>query len=71
MPSLLSADAGNMVFLNFRTFPAFLIFYGIPEAPEPSKNLPGARGVIFPKYEPMTIHLDPFQVEKHRFCAFL
>ena len=33
--------------------------YGVPEAPEASKNLLGARGFIFPKYEPMAIHGDP------------
>ena len=35
------------------------ILYGIPEAREVSKNLPGARGFVFPKYEPIPSHGDP------------
>ncbi len=31
--------------------------YIVPKAQEVFKNLPGARGVIFPKYEPVAIHL--------------
>ena len=41
----------------------FWFFYGIPEAPEAFKNLPGARGVIFPKYEPVASHGDPIQAK--------
>ena len=34
---------------------------GIPEAQEVFRNLPGARGSVFPKYEPVPIHGDPIQ----------
>ena len=32
-----------------------------PKVQEVSKNLPGARGFVFPKYEPVAIHGDPIQ----------
>ena len=37
----------------------FRILYGIPEVREVSKNLPGARGFVFPKYRPIPSHGDP------------
>ena len=37
----------------------FFILYGLPEGREVSRNLPGARGVVFPKYEPIPSHGDP------------
>ena len=37
----------------------FSIFYGILEAWEVSKNLPGALGFIFPKFRPIPGHGDP------------
>ena len=37
----------------------FWIWYGIPEVREVSKNLPGARGFFFPKYQPIPSHGDP------------
>ena len=40
----------------------FLILYSLPEAQEASRNLPGARGSIFPKYEPEISILDPIQL---------
>ena len=46
---------------------AFFIFYGIPEAREVSKNLPGARGFVFPKYEPVASHGDPKRVPNYAF----
>ena len=30
-------------------FSIFVVFYGVPQAREVSRNLPGARGSIFPK----------------------
>ena len=33
--------------------------YGIPEARQAFNNAPKARGVIFPKYEPVASHGDP------------
>ena len=35
------------------------MFQGIWEAWEVSRNLPGARGPVFPKYEPAAINSDP------------
>ena len=40
----------------------FWILYGLPEAREVFKNLPGARGSVFPKYEPEISILDPIQL---------
>ena len=39
----------------------FNFFYRVFRAPEAFRRLPGARGVIFPKYEPVASHGDPFQ----------
>ena len=47
-----------------------MIFYGLPEPPEPSKNLPGARAVIFPKYEPIPSHGDPIRPKYYHFYKF-
>ena len=41
-------------------------FYIVPKAQEVFKNLPGARGVIFPKYEPVAIHLDPIHPQNYQ-----
>ena len=38
----------------------FWFFYDVLEAREVFKNLPGARGFVFPKYEPVASHGDPF-----------
>ena len=38
--------------------------YGVPEVQEASKNLPGARGFVFPKYQPMAIHGDSIHPPK-------
>ena len=38
---------------------SFLIKNEVPEVQEASKNLPGARGFVFPKYQPVAIHGDP------------
>ena len=46
----------------FEHFLYFLILYNLPEAREASRNLPGARGSIFPKYEPEISILDPIQL---------
>ena len=43
------------------------MFYGVPEAPEAFKNDPEARGFIFPEYEPVASHGDPFRAQKHRY----
>ena len=45
----------------------FWILYGLPEAQEASKNLPGARGFVFPKYEPVAIHGDPIHTRNDLF----
>ena len=39
----------------------FQLKNGVPEVWEVSKNLPGAGGFIFPKYQPIPIHGDPIQ----------
>ena len=41
--------------------------FEVPEAREVFKNLPGARGIIFPKYEPVPSHPDPIQPQNHDF----
>ena len=40
---------------------AFLFNYGVPEAPEVSKNLPGARSSVLTEYEPISCHGDPIR----------
>ncbi len=47
------------------------ILYGVPEAQELFKNLPGARGVVFPKYEPILSHGDPIHAPNYTFREFL
>ena len=41
--------------------------YGVPEAREVFRNLPGARGFVFPKYEPEASHGDPIHDQKSGF----
>ncbi len=48
------------MFVCFVSF--FLFFYSLPEGREASKNLPEARGSVFPKYEPEISILDPIQL---------
>ncbi len=44
-----------------------LCFYIVPKAREVFKKLPGARGVIFPKYGPVVaIHLDPTHPQNYQ-----
>ena len=43
----------------------FLLKYGLPEAQEASKNLPGARGSVFPKYQPVATHGDPIHPQNY------
>ena len=40
-------------------------FYGIPEAPDVSKNLPGPCSSVFPKYEPIPSHGDPIHAQNY------
>jgi len=54
-------------FLHFRSLSHFLFFYGIPEPPEPSKNLPGARTSIFPKSRHIPSHGDPIHPKYDHF----
>ena len=50
------------IFDNFRIF---FFFIGFFRAQEVFRNLPGARGVVFPKYEPVASHGDPFQIRNY------
>ena len=49
----------------------FSIFYSLPEAPEAFKNLPGARGFVLPKYEPVASHGGPVHASNYRFSCVL
>ena len=51
------------------TFRIFLIFYRVFRAREAFRNLPGARGVVFPKYQPVASHGDPFQTRNYQFWS--
>ncbi len=42
-----------------------MFFYGIPEAPEVSENLPGARGSVFLKNEPIPSHGETIHAQKY------
>ena len=53
------------MFNIFEHFYSFRFFYSLPEAREVSRNLPGARGSVFPKYGPMAIHLDPIHPQHY------
>ena len=45
---------------SFLTLSVFFDFvYGVWEAPEVSKNLPGARSSVLTEYEPIPSHGDP------------
>ena len=60
-------DAGTQIGLFDVAGPSgiFLLKYGVPEVPEVSRSLPGARGFVFPKYQPMAIHGDPIHPRKY------
>ncbi len=64
-----------MVFLHFQTLAAIFEFYMASQSPrnpsEPSKNLPGARGLIFPKSRPIPSHGDPIHPKYYHFSKFL
>ena len=53
----------------FVVFDIFWILYGLPEAPEVSRNLPGGRGIIFPKYEPIPSHGDPIHPQNYQISS--
>ena len=50
-------------------FNHFRILYGIPEAREVSKNLPGARGVVFPKCQPIPSNGDPIHPQNYQISS--
>ena len=52
-----------------RNLQLFNFFYGLPEAREVSRNLPGARGFVLPKYEPIASHDDPKCVQNYVFLG--
>ena len=43
----------------------FKLKYGVPVVQEASKNLPGARGFVFPEYQPVAIHGDPIHPQNY------
>ena len=45
----------------------FLILYGVPEAREVSRKLPGARSSVVLEYEPKPPHGDPFHPQNYQF----
>ena len=55
----------------FQDFLDFLIFFRVFRAPEGFRRLPGARGVIFPEYEPVASHGDPFHARNYFTCLNL
>ena len=63
----LSGHLGG-VFLDFGGH--FQILYGLPEVQEVSKNLPGAPGVVFPKYGPIPSHGGPIHSQNDYFLTF-
>ena len=44
----------------------FLILYGIPEAREVFKNLPGGGGFVVIEYEPILSHGDPIHARNYQ-----
>ena len=60
---------GIFGFLDFGVH--FLIFYGVPEAREVSRNLPGARGFVVIEYGPVASRGDPIRVQNDRYTMFL
>ena len=60
-PYKYTENKGNTNFGLFGIEDHFLLKYGVPEVQEVSKNLPGAHGFVFPKYEPVAIHGNPIQ----------
>ena len=59
----------SVIFYFFDVFRIFLIFYRVFRAREAFRNLPGARGVVFPKYQPVASHGDPFQTRNYLFWS--
>ena len=55
------------VFVDFSVH--FLILYGVPEAREVSKNLPGAHSSVLTEYEPISWHGDPIRAQYYHFCV--
>ena len=53
-------DKNTVIYGMFSISGLFQFFHGLPEAQEVFKNHPGPRGVIFPKYEPIPSHGNPF-----------
>ena len=63
-------NTGFLYFLVFSVFFCiFSIFYRVFRAREAFRNLPGARGVVFPKYQPVASHGDPFQTRNYLFWS--
>ena len=64
-----NTGGGRNIFLDVRVsgryFNKNMIKYGVPEAREASKNIPGARGFVFPKYQPVAIHGDPIHPQNN------
>ena len=58
-------------FCIFGLLQHFLIFYGIPKVREPSKNLRGTRGVVFPKSQPISSHGDPNHAQTSPFWKII
>ena len=46
-----------------------VVFLGVFLAPEAFRKLPGARGFVFPKYEPVASHGD--HIHSHNYLIFL
>ena len=44
------------------------VFYGVPEAWEVSRNLPGARGFVVIEYQPVASHGDPIRGQNDGEC---
>ena len=53
----------------FGPWRSFFIFYGVPEAREVSRNLPGARGFVVIEYEPVPSHGDPICAQNGTFMV--
>ena len=70
MPPTPYKYTGKYVFFAFFGFfglrRPFLFFYGIPEAREVSRNLPGARGFAVLEYEPVATHHDPIHPQNYQ-----
>ncbi len=63
---------GKINFLSFGSPGHFFnFFYGFPEAQEASRNLPGVRGSVVAKYQPVATHGDPIHAQITIFLMFL